>query len=197
MPKKAHELSPLAVSRLTRPGLHFVGGVAGLALQVLPSGGRSWVLRATVGEKRRSMGLGGFPDVTLAGAKDAARVAREKIRAGIDPIDEGRLARAMLKEAQANAVTFERACANYIGTHESAWRNPKHRQQWANSLATHAYPVMGRMFVRDIELRHVLEVLEPIWHEKTETAKRLRGRVESVLDWATTKGYRDGLNPAR
>lgn len=197
MPKKAPELTPLAVNRLTSPGLHFVGGVAGLALQVLPSGGRSWVLRARVGSKRRDMGLGGFPDVTLAQAREAARVARAKIRDGVDPIEEARKARAMLRLAQANAVSFRSAAAAYIETHSPSWTNPKHAQQWTNTLTTHAYPHIGDMLVRDIGLPQILSVLEPIWRTKTETASRLRGRIECVLDWATTKGYREGLNPAR
>lgn len=197
MPKKAQELSPLAVSRLAKPGYHFVGGVAGLVLQVLPSGGRSWVLRATVGTKRRDMSLGGFPDVTLADAREAARAARAKVRSGIDPIDEAQMARSMLKLAQSNAVSFERASLTYIETHEAGWRNVRHAQQWRNSLATHAYPVLGQVLVPDIELPQILAVLEPIWRIKIETATRVRGRIESVLDGATTKGYREGLNPAR
>lgn len=97
MGRKAVELSPLAVSRLKDPGLHFVGGVAGLALQVLPTGGRTWVLRVMVGSRRRDMGLGGFPDVTLAGAKEAAREARKLIREGIDPIESARVAKSALR----------------------------------------------------------------------------------------------------
>ncbi len=197
MPKKALELGPLAVNRLTEPGFHFVGGVAGLALQVLPSGGRSWVLRVSVGVRRRDMGLGGFPDVPLAAAREAARAARAKVRAGVDPIEEARSVRSLLKLAQANAVSFETASLTYISTHEASWRNAKHAQQWRNSLATHAYPALGQMLVRDIELPQILAVLEPIWRTKTETATRVRGRIESILDWATTKGYREGLNPAR
>lgn len=197
MPKKAAELSPLAVSRLKTPGLHFVGGVAGLALQVLESGGRSWILRVQVGTKRRDMGLGGYPDVTLADAREAARTARDKVRRGVDPIQELKEARAMLKLEQANAVSFSRAAMAYIDTHEAGWKNVKHAQQWRNSLETHAYPHIGEMLVRDIELPHILNVLEPIWRSKTETATRVRGRVEKILDWSTTKGYRQGLNPAR
>lgn len=197
MPKKAPELGPLAVSRLTKPGLHFVGGVAGLALQVLESGGRSWILRATVGAKRRDMGLGGYPDVTLADAREAARTARAKIKQGIDPIQEGQVAREVLRMSQANAVPFKKAALTYIETHELGWKNAKHAQQWRNTLETHAYPHIGDVMVGDIELPHVLKVLEPIWRDKTETASRLRGRIEKVLDWATTRGFRKGLNPAR
>lgn len=197
MPKKASELSVLAVKQLNKPGLHFVGGVAGLALQILESGGRSWILRLTIGNKRRDMGLGGFPDVGLADAREAARKAREKVRNGIDPIQDAQDARDLLKLAQANAVSFSRAAAAYIETHEAGWKNVKHAQQWRNSLEAHAYPHIGAVLVRDIELPHILSVLEPIWRTKTETATRIRGRIEKILDWATVRGYRQGLNPAR
>lgn len=197
MGRKALELGPLVVSRLTSPGLHFVGGVAGLALQVTDSGTRSWVLRVQVGDKRRDMGLGGFPDVTLAGARDAAREARAKVKSGIDPIAHARALRSALKADQAVARTFKFCALAYMEAHEAGWRNPKHAQQWRNTLETYAYPLIGDLLVRDIGLPQVLAVLEPIWKTKTETASRLRGRLESVLDWATVRGYREGLNPAR
>jgi hypothetical protein len=139
MPKKAAELGALAVRRLSAPGLHFVGGVSGLALQILQSGGRSWILRIRIAGKRRDMGLGGYPDVPLADARESARAARAKVRAGIDPIEEQRQAREMLRLAQANAITFQRAAESYIETHSPTWTNAKHAQQWTNSLATHAY----------------------------------------------------------
>lgn len=197
MPRKVKELGPLAVSRLNMPGLHFVGGVTGLALQVTPLGARSWVLRIMVGGKRRDMGLGGFPDVTLSGAREAARTARAKIKAGIDPIEEGRAARSVLAAARAAALTFEQCAITFIAVKETEWANSKHAQQWRNTLATYAYPVIGKLLVRDVEQSHVLRILEPIWADKTETATRLRGRIESVLDWATVREYRTGDNPAR
>lgn len=197
MAKKAKELTALEIKNLAAPGMHFVGGVAGLALQVLPSGGRSWVLRIVIGAKRRDMGLGGFPDVTLASAREAAREARAKVRAGIDPIEEARAARSTLKATQAAALTFKQCAEAYISAHRAGWKNEKHGQQWENTLETYAYPHIGPLLVRDIGLSNVLAVLEPIWTTKTETASRLRGRVESVLDWATARGHRDGLNPAR
>jgi integrase len=197
MGRKAKEQGALAVSRLTTPGLHFVGGVSGLGLQVLPTGGRTWVLRATIGGRRRDMGLGGFPDVTLAGAREAARVAREKIRAGVDPIEQKKAARSALSAAQGKGITFRAAAEAYIAAHEAGWRNAKHRQQWTNSLTSYAFPKIGNLLVGDVELSHVMAILEPIWREKTETAKRLRGRIEQVLDWAIARGHRDGLNPAR
>lgn len=197
MARKAVELGPLAVSRLSTPGFHLVGGVAGLGLQVLPSGGRSWLLRAMIGARRREMGLGGFPDVTLAGAKEAARQAREKIRAGSDPIEEARAARSALKARSGKAMTFEQCALAYMAAHEASWHNDKHRQQWRNSLKTYAYPVIGRLLVSDVDQSHVMAILDPIWRTKTETAKRVRGRLEVVLDWAAGRKLRTGENPAR
>lgn len=197
MGRKAEEMGPLAVSRLKAPGMHFVGGVDGLALQVLPTGGRSWVLRVMIGGKRREMGLGGFPDVKLADAREAARIARRKIREGVDPIEESRAVKAALAAGQAKVVTFKEAAEQYVTAHEASWKNPKHRAQWRATLKAYAYPTLGSLSVRDIELPHVLAVLEPIWTEKSETASRLRGRIEVVMDWATAHGHRKGLNPAR
>lgn len=196
MPKKANELSPLAVSRLNAPGHHFVGGVAGLALQVLPSGARTWVLRVMVAGKRREMGLGGYPDVTLAIAREKARQAREKIYAGVDPIVERRKAQSALVAARASQKTFGDCVTGFLDAKSGEWRNAKHRAQWSATLDKYAASLKG-MLVADIELPQVLAVLQPIWAGKTETASRVRGRIESVLDWATVRGYRAGENPAR
>ena len=197
MGKKATELQALAVSRIKTPGMCFVGGVDGLALQITASGSRSWTLRVMIGGKRRDMGLGGYPDVTLAGAREAARIARNKIRNGIDPIEESRAARSLLAASMASALTFEQCAVAYIGVKEQEWGNVKHAQQWRNTLSTYAYPVIGKLLVRDVKQEHVLRILEPVWSEKTETATRVRGRIENVLDWATVRGYRNGENPAR
>jgi integrase len=196
MARKAKELSAVEVSRLKAAGMHAVGGVAGLYLQVKPPA-RTWVLRATIGEKRRDMGLGGFPDVPLAMAREKAREARLKIEQGIDPIEARREAKSALKATAAAARTFKQCSTAYIDAMSAEWRNPKHLQQWTNTLEQYANPVIGDMLVRDVQLPHVMRILEPIWRTKTETAKRLRGRLESVLDWATVRGYRTGDNPAR
>jgi integrase len=197
MPRKAKELGPLDVKRLTKPGFYFVGGVAGLALQVLPTGSRSWVLRVMVGGKRRNMGLGGFPDVTLAGAREAAREARAKVVAGVNPIAERRKARLALMAELGKSVTFKAAATAFIAAREGQWRNDKHRYQWQATVETYAYPHIGNKPVHELTLRDMLNVLEPIWRTKTETAKRLRGRMEQIIDSAIVQGQRDrGDNPA-
>lgn len=198
MPKLAREMSPLAVTKLTAPGLHFVGVVPGLALQVTGTGARSWALRVVIAGKRRDMGLGNFPSVTLAQAREAAREARKLIRQGVDPIEHQRAAQSALAAAVASALTFRKTAEAYMAVHEAGWKNAKHAKQWAATLEQYAYPTMGALLVRDVQKEHVLEVLRPIWTTKNETAVRLRGRIESVLSYAMQAGYRpEGLNPAR
>jgi len=203
MPRVAKELKALEVQRLTKPGVHAVGGVPGLHLQVLPGGGRTWLLRVTVGttadgkQRRSEIGLGGYPAVTLQQAREKAREVREKIAQGIDPVAERKAARSALLASRATEITFEQAAHQYIEAKSPEWKNAKHMQQWSNTLHTYAFPTLGKLQVRDIDTPHVLEVLEPIWKEKTETANRLRGRIEAILDWATVRKYRNGQNPAR
>lgn len=197
MARKAKDLSALEVGRLVSSGNHAIGGVAGLYLYVNDAGARSWVLRTMVGGKRRHMGLGGFPDVPLAQAKEKARKARDEISRGIDPIAQRKAATSLLLAQQVMEKTFEQAAEGYLEAHEDTWKNPKHRTQWANSLKTYAYPFMGKLLVRDVHQEHVLSALEPIWKTKTETASRVRGRIESVLDWSTVRKFRTGENPAR
>lgn len=197
MPKKATELGPLHVSRLTKPGAHAVGGVAGLQLKINEEGARSWVLRAMVAGKRRDMGLGGYPDVPLAEARQRARDARAKIHAGTDPIQARRKARSAVAAASAKAKTFDQCAEAYIKAKSGEWANAKHHTQWETTIESYASPVIGGLLVADVDVSNVLKVLEPIWRTKTETASRLRGRIESILDWATARGYRTGENPAR
>lgn len=203
MPRVAKEMSALEVKRLSQPGMYAVGGVPGLHLQVLPGGGKTWLLRVTVGvtasgkQRRSEIGLGGYPAVTLQQARDKAREVREKIARGIDPIAERKAARSALLASRANQITFEEAARLCFEAKRPEWKNPKHAQQWINTLEAYAFPTLAKLRVRDIDTPHILEVLEPIWKVKTETAKRLRGRIEAVLDWATARKYRDGSNPAR
>ena len=202
MPRIAEELTALDVKRLAHPGgksnaLFSVGGVTGLYLQITPKGGRSWVLRVKVGTLRRDIGLGGFPTVTLSQARDKAREARDKIERGIDPVEERKATKAALIAAQHRGLTFADAVDKTLAAKLDGFKNPKHRQQWENTLATYATPDLGKMLVQDITTQDVLRVLQPIWMEKTETASRLRGRIETVLSWATVAGHRTGDNPAR
>ena len=197
MPRTAKALSALEVGRLSDAGYHFVGGVPGLLLQVKPPGVRTWLLRVMVGGRRREIGLGGFPEVSLAGAREAARTARAKIRDGIDPVEESKAKRSALVAARAASITFGDAAASYIAAHASGWKNAKHTSQWAATLETYAFPTIGKIGVAEVETAHVIHILESIWTTKTETASRLRGRIESVLDWATVRGFRKGENPAR
>ena len=202
MPKVAKELSALEVKRLAHPGrgrnVQFaVGGVAGLVLQVTPTGARTWLLRVMVGGRRREIGLGAFPEIPLAMARDRARGTKDEIRRGIDPVEERKAARAALVAARRRGLSFKDAVDRYLGAKESAFSNDKHRAQWRSTLATYAVPELGSMPVQDITVQDVLRVLHPIWETKTETASRLRGRIEAVLSWATVAGHRTGDNPAR
>lgn len=198
MPKIAKELSPLEVSRLKRPAFHAVGGVAGLYLQVTESGARSWVLRTKIGDKRRDMGLGGFPGVTLAMAREKARERREQIENGIDPIAEKRANKAKLAAVAAKQKTFDEAALLYISAKKGPeLSNAKHKAQWAKTLGTYASPVIGELPVDVIETGHITTILTPIWLKKTETATRLRQRIEAVIDFALASGWRTAANPAR
>lgn len=184
------ELGALAVSRINRRGITFVGSVTGLGLNVTRTGSRSWILRYRVAGVRKDMGLGGYPDVTLAQAKELARSARIKLAQGIDPIAERRMERRKLIAEVASAVTFTEAARRYIDSQESSWQNEKHARQWRSTIETYAAPKIGQLAIKDIALADVLSALEPIWHCKTETASRIRGRIESIIDWAIAKGYR-------
>ncbi len=174
-----------------------MGGVSGLHIQVTPSGARSWILRVKIGEKRRDMGMGGFPDVSLAQARERAREARDKIAKGVDPIAAKQADRTAIVSEQARAKTFGECTASYIAAKEAEWTNPKHRAQWLNTLETYAHPTIGKMLVRDVDQEHIMAILQPIWATKTETATRVRQRMEAVLDWAKTSKFRTGDNPAR
>jgi integrase len=197
MPKIANELTALAVSKLRRTGLHAVGGAAGLGLKVMPSGSRAWVLRTVVAGKRREYGLGGYPTVSLASARERARAMLDQLFEGVDPAETKKQAKSALAAQRAKSVNFKSLAEQYILQHETSWKNAKHAAQWTSTLEAYAYPICGHMVAADIDTATVLRVLEPIWRDKTETASRLRGRIEAVLDYAAAKGLREGPNPAR
>lgn len=192
MPKRTKEIAAAQLPRLP-VGLHAAGGATGLYLRVAPTGARNWILRVTVGNRRRDMGLGGWPDVPLGEARERARQARRKIEEGIDPIE----ARKSTKDTLKATPTFKECAKRTIEAKRPEWKSAKHADQWASTLETYANPVIGNMPVDLVELRHVVEILSPLWTEKTETATRLRTRIEAVLAWATVSGFRKGDNPAR
>ena len=191
-------LSSVKVNALRAPGLHLVGGVPGLGLLVSESGGRSWILRITIRGRRRDIGLGSFEFVTLADAREKAFAIRRMVRVeGVDPLEQKRETKLADLAKNPIALTFNDCATKYIEANKAGWSNPKHVAQWTATLETYASPFIGRLSVAAIDTPHILQVLEPIWTTKTETAKRVRGRVESVLDWATVRKYRAGDNPAR
>jgi len=199
MGQEIQRLTALAVTRASKPGLYADG--AGLYLRVSRNGSKSWALRFTLRGKPREMGLGGLTKVTLADARKKAAEARLLLSDGRDPLDlrqeEDAKRTKEEKLAAARGMTFEKCAEAYIAAHEPSWRNEKHKQQWRNTIATYVAPVFGKTPVQDIDLDLVMKVIEPIWNTKTETARRIRGRIEVILDWAKVRGYRWGENPAR
>ena len=211
MPKKLSQALTALQVKNAKPGRYTDG--EGLHLLVKPSGARSWVYRFMLNKKARDVGLSRCPeaiallrktggdDLTLAQARDVASIYRMKVKLGIDPLEERRdveQAAAAEKQAKAAAsVTFETMAEQFLSINETSWRNPKHRQQWRNTLKTYAYPILGDIPVSEIETPQVLKVLEPIWMSKRETAGRIRGRIEAVLNAAKVRGYCSGENPAR
>ena len=196
MPKRILEMTALEVSRLRVEGSHAVGGASGLNLRI-EGGTRMWVLRYVFMRSRRRMSLGSYPGVTLSAARESARAALALRDAGTDPLVDRAKRREADRLAVAQRLEFDKAAETFIREHETTWRNVKHAQQWRNTLATYVSPKFGTVPVSEIDQAMVLRALSPIWKTKTETATRLRGRIEQVLDWATAHGHRTGTNPAR
>jgi integrase-like protein/Arm domain-containing DNA-binding protein len=189
------KLTALEVMRAKQPGMYADGD--GLYLQVGVGDARSWIYRFTLNGAQRYLGLGSANAIPLKRARELAAEARQKRAEGTDPIEDRRSKRVAARIASAKATTFAECCTEYITAHEAGWRNAKHRQQWRNTLATYVLPVLGPLPVQSIDRALVLRVLDPIWKEKPETASRIRGRIESILDWATARDKRQGENPAR
>jgi integrase len=178
-----------------KPGLYSDGG--GLCLQVSSFKTKAWVFRYMINKRARKMGLGDFELVSLKKAREKRSAAYALVKDGIDPIDE-RAARLAAQAAEtAKALTFKECAEGYIEAHKAGWKNVKHAAQWTATLEAYAYPIIGKLQVQDIETAQIEKILRPIWNEKTETASRVRGRVEKVLDRAKALGLRSGDNPAR
>lgn len=188
--------------RNAKPGMHADGG--GLYLYAKAGGAMSWIFRYQLKNRRREMGLGSLAGLPPVEARSEAARLKAVVANGIDPIEEKcfrKIKTAQLdvlseREQELQAATFKFAAERYIAAHEASWRNGKHRQQWENTLKTYAYPVIGDIPVRDTTVQHILKVLEPIWSSKSETASRVRMRIEAVLDSAKLMGWRAGDNPA-
>jgi len=197
----ARKFTTRAVQNEATVGYHADAGQPGLYLQVANGSRgptRSWVFRyiSPTTTKRRDMGLGSAKDVGLAEARQGAQAARSTLKQGLDPLDERRMLLAARRAEAARTVTFDAAAKACIATKTPEWSNSKHAAQWTATLATYASEHIGATPVSDITVEAVLKVLEPIWTTKTETATRVRQRIETVLDWAAARGYRSGMNPA-
>ena len=195
MPKVTKVLSDIAVKNLGK-GLHSVGGVKGLKLQVTPPTARSWILRAKINGATRDIGLGSYPTISLKAARELAQSYWEQIKAGLDPLTEKQRRKDEAAAARASRKTFKECATDYIAQVVEKEVGNKSLQQWTNTIKTYALPTMGDLTVSDINKAHVIQVLEPIWDTKHETASRLRGRLERILDYAKARGFRSGDNPA-
>jgi integrase len=196
MPKTAKPLSAREVATTKKPGTYFDGH--GLALRIGPTGAKSWIFRYTGSDgKRHDLGLGPTHTVSLAEARELALQARKTRRQDKDPLAEKREARQRQRVAVVKAMTFAAAAEAYIQSQTSGWRDPRAAPQWRSSLRDHANPVIGALPVAAVDTGLVMQCLSPIWTTRTETASRVRARIESVLDWARVAGYREGENPAR
>ncbi len=198
--KRTHEpgkLVPVTLKRLG-DGWHADGGNLYLFIR---GESRTWVFRYVGPDgKRKNMGLGSLDTLSLAVAREKVRNLRSQLKdpvSPIDPLQARRESKDRVKLEAAKRMTFEQCAEAFLEAHSDKWSNPKHRAQWRSTLEQYAYPEIGALSVADIDTGLTLKVLEPIWRTKTETAHRLRGRIESVLDWARVRGYRDGENPAR
>ena len=192
---RLHKLNSTRVNTLREPGLYSDGGC--LHLRVAPGGSKQWVFRYSLGHRTRDYGVGPFPTLSLAEARDRAHALRKLLLDKIDPIEHRRRERAVAQVGEAKHVTFAKAAELYIAGKERSWKGAHHSAEWTGTLERHAFPVFGKSPVATIDTAMVVQVLKPAWLAMPVMAARLRGRIESVLDWATALGYRAGDNPAR
>jgi integrase len=197
--RKIHRLT---ASQITKLGVGMHADGAGLYLQITEGAGatlnRSWLFRfALLGARERQMGLGSVLDVSLAQARQKAADARRLKSDGIDPLEAKIQARATAAALVAKRMSFDECATQFIAAHRDGWQNIKHLKQWQTTLAEYVSPVFGKVSVREVDTGMVMRVIQPMWKDRTETAYRVRGRIERVLDWAKARGYRDGENPAR
>ena len=195
MARPINKLTARTVDAAKAPGRFNDGG--GLYLQVSKTGAKSWLFRYMLDGRSREMGLGSVLAVSLSKARERAAQCRALLADRVDPIEARQKALRLNKVAASNAISFEEAAYRYIELHEPGWRNPKSASQWRNTLKTYAFPIAGDLQVSEITTQNVLKILEPIWFEKHETARRLRGRIEKILSWAKVNGYCEGDNPAQ
>jgi integrase len=192
---KIGKLSAVKIAKTKGPAILHDGG--GLYLRVSATGAKSWVLRYQLDGKRHDMGIGPLSLYSLAEARQKALDQRKLRHKGTDPLENRRAQRASQKLLEASAMSFRQCAERYIASHKAGWRNPKHAAQWPATLQAYVYPIFGDLPVQSIDVGLVMKAVEPIWSTKPETASRIRGRIESVLDWAKARGYREGENPAR
>lgn len=183
------------MSRASKPG--YYGDGAGLYLQISKTGTKSWIFRFTIAGRQREMGLGALHTVSLADAREKAKACRASLLEGVDPLEARNAVKLEAALERAKTVTFDHCAKEYIAAHRGSWKNKKHAAQWESTIATYASPLIGALPVAAIDTPLVVKVLQPIWLEKTETATRLRSRIENILDWATVSHFRTGENPAR
>ncbi|MDT0581442.1 tyrosine-type recombinase/integrase [Brumicola blandensis] len=201
MPKVAKELSDKEVKALLtidKDGMYPVGRVSGLNIQIKPPNGASWILRTVINGKRKSIGLGGYPEVSLAHARHDASELKRKIRLdGYDPVEERLKRRSLAKVAEYSDYTFKRLASEYIEKRSSEFKTTQQLRKLTSMFDNYAYPAIGAIRVQDIDLNAIKAMLDPIWHTKTETANRLRIYVGHVFDIAIARGIYKELNPAR
>jgi integrase len=195
MARTIGRLTALKVAKAKTAGMYSDGG--GLYLRVTPDETKNWVFRFMLNRRPRWMGLGPLHTISLADARIRAGEYRKLRHDGVDPIESRRAERQQASLNAARSITFKECAERYIEAHKAGWRNAKHAAQWESTLATYAEPEIGALSVQAIDTALVTKVLEPIWSTKSETAGRVRGRIEAILDWAKVRGFRVGENPAR